>query len=118
MATAPRPGVGTRTKAADEAKVVLTITVRDETFHLAIGSIPIREKMAVRAQTGLPVEAFIGGGDKLGEDSIVVLWWLARRASGEKTLSFDAAADEWPSDLGEGDLSFSVGQADGEDPEA
>lgn len=118
MATAPRPGVTTRKVEVERAQVVLTITVRDDKYRLAIGTVPIKEKQQVRHQTGLPLEAYLGSGDKLGEDSIVVLWWLARRAAGEPSLTWDQAADEWPNDLAAGELSFSVDRPDGEDPEA
>jgi hypothetical protein len=118
MAEAPRPGIGRRTRAAEEAQKVLTITLRGEAFQLAIGSLPIREKLAVRAQTGMPIEAFVGKEDRIGEDSIVVLWWLARRAAGEPTLSFETASGDWPSDLGIEDVSFSVDSPNGDDPEA
>lgn len=118
MAEAPRPGIGTRTREAQAAQAILTITLRGEVHRLAIGSIPIREKLQVRAQTGLPVEAFVGSTDKLGEDSVMVLWWLARRASGEPALTFLRAADDWPDDLQDGDLLFSVDAPAGDDPEA
>ena len=38
--------------------------------------------------TGLPLEAFTEGETAMGMDSIVVLWWLARRMNGEALLPY------------------------------
>lgn len=130
MAQAPRPGVGKRADAAAQAQKVMTITVKrpihhegrqvDETHTVAPGNLPMRERIICRKATGLPLSAF-WAEDRIDVDSLVVLWWLARRMNGEATLTFDAAADEWPTDLDvENELEITVDDPDAEadDPEA
>lgn len=97
MAKAPTPG---KTKAADAARLALRIRVRDQTlFAPTPKALPLREKFAVRAATGMPIEEFVQDGRTLGEDAIAVLWWLARRAAGETALTFAQAEADWPTDL-------------------
>jgi hypothetical protein len=98
----------------------MTIRVRDEVRTIALGLIPIKEKLIVRKATGLPFDAFYSGEDSFGEDSLVVLWWLAGRANGDPFLTFTAAAEAWPADLAEDDIEVTVNEPDelAADPEA
>lgn len=99
------------------ATPVMTITVRGVDYRIAPGNIPMQEKLIVRKATGLPLESFSLEG-QVGEDTIAVFWWLARRAEGEVGLTFTQAMNEWPTDLTADDLSVSVDDPSGEDPEA
>lgn len=119
MAQAPRPGVGARNAAADAAQKVMTITLRGESKRLAIGNVPISERLVVRKATGLPFEAFLGD-DKIGLDSIMVLWWLARRGEGETFLTLEQASADFPADLESDDLNVEIDEPDpkADDPEA
>jgi len=100
---------------------VLSITYDDKTFILAWQNLPIGERLACRKATGMPYETFTSspGGDgsvTIGEDSLCVLLWLARRASGEPILAFDEVADEWdPTKLG--DIEVEAPDEAGDDPE-
>jgi len=125
MAQAPPPGAGDRAESADAAKQILTITVREETRTLAVNNIPLSERLIVRKATAMPLEAFVGeiediGANKVGLDTIVVLWWLARRANGEPMLTYKKVCDEWPTDLTPDDIDVKVDDPDPEatDPEA
>jgi hypothetical protein len=117
-AKAPRPGVGTRQQASADASKVMTITIRGESLDLAVGLLPISERLQVRKATGLPFEDFVGGDNKIGLDSVLVLWWLARRANDEPNLSWAEAVDQFPTDLTEGDVTVDVDEPDGDSPEA
>jgi len=137
MATAPPPGAGRRAaaEAADDeaAQQILTITIRREitigkgekrrtlpqSHTLAINLLSMTDKLAVRKATGLPFESFLGEG-VFGEDSLVVVWWLARRKNGEAVLSFHEAAEQWPAELTAEDIDVHVGDPsdDADDPEA
>jgi hypothetical protein len=119
-AQAPRPGVTQRKEEGAAARQVMTIRIRDEVRTIALGLIPIKEKLLVRKATGLPFDAFYSGEDSFGEDSLVVLWWLAGRANGDPFLTFTKAAEEWPADLSEEDIEVSVDEPDEQaaDPEA
>lgn len=132
--TAVRPSDESRAEAIDEAsEQILTITIRreitvgtgakarvlPEAHTLAVNLLTMPDKLAVRKATGMPFEAF-WGSETVGEDSLVVLWWLARRKNGEALLSFQQAAAEWPLDLGADDIDIHVGpvEDDADDPEA
>lgn len=104
MATAPTPGA-----TASEVKF-FRIRIQDRTLELS-SSPTIKEKMAVRLATGLPFEAFYSGESSFGEDSLVVLWWLARRQNGEPNLTFDEVATSWPV-LDENDLELTLVEPD------
>ena len=101
MATAPRAG-------GNKSAPVFRIRIKDRTLDVP-GEVTIGEKIAVRAATGLPVEAFLRPGENtVGEDSLVVLWWLARRHNGSPGLSWATHVEEWPSRLEEGDIDLVV----------
>lgn len=91
MAKAPRPG-----KAAEQAAATkrYRITVKGETLDLP-ASLTLQEKMAIRLATGIPFDQFLLSETRVGEDTVAVLWWLARRANGEPGLAWKAFAEEW-----------------------
>lgn len=112
MASAPTPGVGRRNAQARSAQKVATITVKGETYRLAVGSVPIGEKLVVLRETGMAFDQLIGDSNKIGEVSVAVLFWLAKRANGQRSLSWAQVAEEWPTDLTEDDVSFEMDTPD------
>jgi hypothetical protein len=129
MAQAPRPGVSTREDQLEADQTVMTIRINRPIFHgdrqvaeshtIAPGNVPMRERIICRKATGLPLAAF-WAEDLIDIDSLMVLWWLARRLNGEATLTFDQAAEQWPGDLSADELDVTMGEPDAEadDPEA
>lgn len=122
MASAPRPGGAGTSKAVEQveaAKTVMKIRIGDHApVTIAPGLIPLGEKLIVRKALGLPFEAFAGDDDHIGEDSIAVMWWLARRANGEPMLTWTQVEADWPSGLTPDDIDVDVSDGEGEDPEA
>lgn len=127
MAQAPRPGVSARKEAEKSAQKVMTITLHrevvtakgrvvPETHTLAPGNLPLRERTIVRKATGLPFSAY-WSENAVDLDSILVLWWLARRAAGEVTLTLAVAEEEFPEDLGPDDFEIELddGESDGDE---
>ncbi len=116
MANAPTPG----SRAADEAvRLFLRIRIKDRTLDL-VPTLTMKERFVVRAATGgLPLEAFLPQQTEreFGEDSLFVLWWVARRQNGEPNLAFAQADTEWPNDLDEGDVDVTEVDLDNEPPE-
>lgn len=105
MASAPTPGVSRRAEAIDAAKQIMRITIRGETRDVAIGNLPMRIKNRVRKQCdGLPLSAFWAGEAVIDEDSLKVLWWVARMVNGENALTLQAVDDEWFVGLGADDI--------------
>ncbi len=116
MASAPKPGVAKRQAATQQAQRVLRITVKGETFTLCPENIPFGEQVAVRkACGGLPISSFWGGGTVIAEDSLQVLFWLARRACGEPSLNLQTVLNEWPTPLNPDDFDIVLEDPDEDD---
>lgn len=129
MAKAPRPGVGARKEASDRSRKIMTITIERDlvtkkkgkpiprVLELAPLNLPIKQQMECRRATGMPFSAFWSERG-IAEDSLVTLWWMARRMNGEPGLAFEVAVQEWPDDLDyetEIDIDFDDGSDDDED---
>lgn len=124
MAEAPVPGAGEHQELLEAARRVLILKVRGIEYRLGLNNIPIQEKLIVRKATGLPYEAYIGD-QMFGEDSVVVLFWLARRGAGEPLLTWNQACADWDAMGVDGEKDFEVilddgkpDPADGDFPEA
>lgn len=116
MATAPRPGSRAESEAARQ---FIRIRVKEREMDLMM-SLTIQERFVVRAATaGLPFEAFLPqqSGREIGEDSLFILWWVARRQNGEPNLPFAQAEAEWPTDLSDKDIDFTIVDLDDEPEE-
>lgn len=111
MATAPVPGQARRDALANQ---VMRLTLQGKTLEL--GEVPLSEKMALRSATGMPLEQFMPNENArtFGEDSFAVLWWLARRANGERGLSFTEFVNSWPTGLTADDIEMELVGDDGE----
>jgi hypothetical protein len=114
MATAPAPGAGRRREESKRAKVITTITIRGESKSCAFGNLPIRERALIRDVTGLPFERWMA---RLEEDSLMVMWWVARRQSGERGLSFDDVEAGWFEDLTGDEVEIVEDDGEAEDPQ-
>lgn len=117
---APRPGVTSRQEAAAAAMQILVICIGGDEWRLAWRNVPFAERMLVRKWTGLPLSAFTGsaGQDTIDQDSLALLWCLARRAEGEKSLVFnETLVEAWEQRLAEadGNLDVKVEFPDGDD---
>ncbi len=77
---------------------IMVLTVGGVDYRLALGNIPLGEKEAVLQQTRRSLEQWTAE-EAQGELTIAVLWWLARRAEGERRLTWAEARDQWPEDL-------------------
>lgn len=115
MATAPDPG-----SYAEEtgARQFLRMRVKNRTLDVVM-DLTMKERFVVRTATGLPIEGFLPQESmrEWGEDSVFVLWWIARRQNGEPALSFADAEAEWPKGLGEGDIDATEVDLDDEPAE-
>lgn len=112
-AKAPRPG---SLAEAKDARTFMRVQVKDDEYDL-IPDLSIQERFVVRSATGLPFEAFLPkrNTNSVGEDSLFVLWWIARRQNGEPALSFARAEMDWPLlGLGVGDLGLTIVDLDDE----
>ena len=93
MAKAPTPG---RARADEEAQTTIRMTMGERTLTVQPSALTLAERFVIRQSTGLPFEAFFAGGEQsIGEDSVAVLWWIARRSNGEPALAFRQFKDEW-----------------------
>ena len=96
MAKAPTPGAGKQRAAEAHAKRVLTLTVSGETLEFCPDNIPFGERMAVRKMTSLNYDAFWGVANEsiIDIDAFRVLWWLAKRANGNRGYPFASAVED------------------------
>ena len=116
MAQAPLPGAS---QHAPPSPTTLRMTIRGKTLEL-VQNISTQEKFAVRFATGVPYDSFVAGEGRIGEDTFIVFWWLARRQNGEPNLPLQQVMDEWPTDLKPDDLEVvevSDDEGDAESPE-
>lgn len=123
MATAPRPKPESRDEEADRRSVtqtLFTFTAGDETYRIAPYNVPIREKLAAQAQTGMSwediIRPFVEGRSSTASFAVIV--WLARRCSGEPRLTWDQFAAEWDATSIGDEITVEVSGPDGDDPEA
>lgn len=93
MALAPVPGVGKR-QSVERSGMRITLGSRTVTLHLA--DLGPADDLVARKETGLPVTPFFAE-DRFGMDSLLIVFWMARRKSGEPNLRFQAVLDEFPS---------------------
>lgn len=115
MVSAPTPG----SRAAEEAaRQFIRLRVKDKTLDM-MPDLEMKERFVVRTSTGLPIEGFLPAESQreFGEDTLFVLWWVARRQNGERNLPFAQAEREWPRDLGPDDIDITLVDLDDE-PEA
>lgn len=122
MASAPTPGVGKQLESANVARTIFKLTVRGETKSIAPFNLPLKEDLLLaKATGGMSIESLLGDETHIGLRTIKILWWLARRASGEWQLTLERAWEEWPADLDpESELVVEVDEPDetASDPEA
>lgn len=88
MGLAPEPGAK---RKQDEANVVLTITVGDESRAFNPNNVPLVARTKFRkAHGGIPFEQYVGE-ESAGLDSIAALFWLAGVVNDPAT---DESADD------------------------
>jgi len=75
----------------DERPVGMIFRWRDRSVSLRFDDLGPGDDMAARREIGMPVTAFLGS---FGSDSVVVLWWTARRKMGERKLRYAQAEKE------------------------
>lgn len=128
MAKAPRPTHSKEQAELEASQSIVTITInRDlhskgrpipQVHRIGILNVPMRERIICRKATGLPFSAF-WAEDRIDIDSLMVLWWIARRLQGDVTLTFDQAAEEWPENLDvENEIELEMSSPDEDDDES
>lgn len=111
MAQAPTPGVGRREDSASSNRRFVKITLQGETKVLAMHLVPLSEKMAVLRETHMSFDKLVGDDNKTGEISVAVMWWLARRAEGDRSLSWSQVMESWPVGLTNDDIAVDMGDS-------
>lgn len=90
MAKAPTPGKGPAQRQQEEQEIQsqsFRITYNSESYVLNTDDLGPEDDRLARAQTQMPVSTYFNEG-QIGTDTAVVLYWLARRKSGEKNLRY------------------------------
>lgn len=92
MALAPVPGVG---KRQERDRQGMRVTMGGRTLSLFLNDLGPQDDLVSRKETGFPVTPFFAE-DRFGMDSLMIVYWMARRKNGEPTLKFQAVLDEFP----------------------
>lgn len=100
------------------AQQVLALTVRDRTYRIAAGIIPIRVKERFELETKVSVEFALSSSQNWGEVQFGRICYLSRLLNGEPNLRWSTVMDEWPEGLTADDIDFKLEQPEGDDPEA
>lgn len=89
--------VDEKQEAVDFARAVYEMKVRGELIgRIAIGNVPVTEKMAARVQTGWSWPLILGrDGNGMDVTNLTIIAWLARRASGEPDLMWETFMASW-----------------------
>lgn len=127
MAKAPTPGVGRRMEISAETEKALDVKIRiscaaeNRTLELTLGDLGPRDDLISRQHTGFPVTSFFGA-DQIGPVSVLVLWWMMRRHSGEPNLQWKKVEGAYRDNRRFAGAGFDVwiddpDDPDGEDPE-
>lgn len=104
MALAPVPGVGKR-QTAERSGMRITLGGRTVTLHLA--DLGPQDDLVARKETGLPVTPYFAE-DRFGMDSLLIVYWMARRKNGEPNLRFQHVLDEFPTYNSINESGFSI----------
>lgn len=92
MATAPKPGT---TKKNETKRAGVRITISGNTWVLHMADLGPNDDLVARKETGLPVTPFFEE-DRFGMDSLLIMYWMARRKSGENNLRYATVVEEFP----------------------
>lgn len=113
MVKAPTPGQGPSAKAQEEEskRVALRISVgkgkdlKEYTLHF--DDLGPQDDLVSRKQTGLPVTPFFED-ERFGSDSLLILYWMARRHAGEPGLRYAEIAEKYTSYKAVADAGFQI----------
>lgn len=111
---APKPGVGRRQEAK---RAAVRVTVGDRAYTLHISDLGPHDDLVSRRETGLPVTPFFAE-ERFGMDSLLIMFWMARRKNGEDRLRFEQVVEEFPTyeSISEADFKVeAIEEIDGED---
>lgn len=118
MATAPEPGIGRRREATAQAQQVTTLRIRENTYTIATGNVPIRVKDRFLRQTGRSIE-WLATEERLGDVTVAALWYMARMLNGDLQLEWETVLDEWDdANFTIADIDVTTDEPEGDDPEA
>lgn len=95
MATAPTPTTAPNGTPAGEPTRKLKITLGGAERVLDFAEVGPGDDIVARKETGLAISPFLEE-NTVGADSVLILWWFARRKNGEPRLTFAEVLAEFP----------------------
>jgi hypothetical protein len=113
----------TAVKSRRKAGRVARMTIRGRTLELHFRDLGPGDDVVSRAEAGVPISGIelniAAGKDLMGLDRILVMWWFARRKSGEPNLHYHEVVAEFPTyeELAEGEFMYET-EDDDDSPEA
>jgi len=101
----------------EQQQQVLTVKVRDKTYRVAGGNVPMIVKDYFERETGRSVEYALSTESTVGEVQVALVCYLARLLRGETTLRWRAHLEQWPEGLTADDITVEAAEPEGADPE-
>lgn len=92
MATAPTPG---QTRKDEIKRAGVRIKINENEYVLHMADLGPNDDLIARKETGLPVTPFFEE-ERFGMDSLMMMYWMARRKSGEPKLRYAQVIEEFP----------------------
>ena len=118
MAKAPKPGSTPSAQVDKDGKRTgLIVKCGDKEYRLNPVDIGPRDDLMCRRETGFPVSPFFDS-ERFGTDSLLIIFWVARVKSGEKTLRFEDVLAQFPNmtSIEEAGFEIVAEEEDEEDP--
>lgn len=105
MAKAPKPG---STPSSSNAQVTgMIIRHGDKEYPLNLEDLGPEDDLVCRRATGMPISPFFGQ-DVFGTDSLLMMYWFARRKSGDLNLRYEDLLKTFPTFKSVEDADFEI----------
>ena len=118
MPATPKPRGSKVTAEKKPQRRILKITIGDRTLILEPDKLGPGDDLITRQATGFALLPFVQSEVVFGADSLLILWWTARRKNGEPMLSFAQVLAEYPTYEKLNAAGFNVVEDIEDDPEA
>ena len=116
-AKAPKPGQRAHDEALAASVLTIHVEVKGERLAFCPNAVPFNVLAAVRKATGgLPWKTYWDGENAVDEDSLMLMWFVARLVNGER-VTMPQVEREWNA-LAPGDFDFTITDPDDVEPEA
>lgn len=117
MAKAPSPAkLAAQRTRAEQPYITITDPESGQSAELRFDQLGPGDERLAREACGVPVSRVFTDGYVQGADTVLMLWWIARRKNGEPSLTYEQVEAECPTLADIGRLEITITTPD-DDPE-